>query len=91
MSHSVPSRLGRVSNSNGTGAFYPRAVDSFEEAGLNPAMVEGLVLKFLVEYRHGSRPADRRRARVALWPVSRLSSRAQEPADRRLRQFGIRQ
>jgi predicted ATPase with chaperone activity len=34
--------------SNGTGSFYPRAVDSFEEAGLNSAIIEGLVLKFLV-------------------------------------------
>jgi predicted ATPase with chaperone activity len=29
-------------------AFHPRAVDSFEEAGLNTAIIEGLVFKFLV-------------------------------------------
>jgi predicted ATPase with chaperone activity len=37
-----------VRNANGRGAFYPRAVNTFEEAGLSQAMVEGLVLKFLL-------------------------------------------
>ena len=35
-------------NSTTTPSFYPRAVDSFEEAGLNSAIIEGLALKFLV-------------------------------------------
>jgi len=44
----APSLLGHVSNSNGKSPFHPAAVDDFEEAGLNSAIVEGLVLKFLV-------------------------------------------
>jgi predicted ATPase with chaperone activity len=39
---------GSVANSNGKNAFYPAVVSSFEQAGLNPALVEALVLKFLV-------------------------------------------
>jgi predicted ATPase with chaperone activity len=35
-------------SANGKGAFYPRAVDSFEAAGLNDAIIESLVLKLLV-------------------------------------------
>jgi predicted ATPase with chaperone activity len=35
------------STSQGKLAFYPEAVDRFEAAGLNPALVEALVLKFL--------------------------------------------
>ncbi len=35
-------------NQNVTCSFYPRAVESFEEAGLNAAIIEGLVFKFLV-------------------------------------------
>jgi hypothetical protein len=38
----------RVSSSNETTAFRPPAVDGFDEAGLNTAIIEGLVLKFLV-------------------------------------------
>jgi predicted ATPase with chaperone activity len=37
-----------ISNSNYQNTFYPAVAHSFEEAGLNPAMVEALVLKFLV-------------------------------------------
>jgi predicted ATPase with chaperone activity len=37
-----------LSRSGGTTAFHPAAVDSFEDAGLNTAIIEGLVLKFLV-------------------------------------------
>jgi predicted ATPase with chaperone activity len=35
--------------SNGNAAFCPKAPHSFEDAGLNPATVESLVLKFLVQ------------------------------------------
>ena len=35
-------------NSNGRKAFYPEPVATFEEAGLDYAMVEGLILKFLL-------------------------------------------
>jgi predicted ATPase with chaperone activity len=45
---SVPSLLGRSPNEHGRCAFYPEAVSTFEEAGLNGAIVEGLVLKFLL-------------------------------------------
>jgi len=48
MSLSVPALLGRISSSNGQSAFYPRTVNSFDEAGLNPAILESLVLKFLL-------------------------------------------
>jgi predicted ATPase with chaperone activity len=37
-----------TSTSNEKRLFYPRAVESFEDAGLNAAIIEGLVLKFLV-------------------------------------------
>jgi predicted ATPase with chaperone activity len=37
-----------ATNFNGREAFYPAAVNDFDEAGLNPALVEALVLKFLV-------------------------------------------
>ncbi len=47
MSLSVSSPPGRVSVSNGKSAFYPRAVDNFDDAGLNAAIIESLVLKFL--------------------------------------------
>jgi predicted ATPase with chaperone activity len=40
--------LERFSSANGRTAFEPVAVDQFEDAGLNAAMVEGLVLKYLV-------------------------------------------
>jgi len=45
---SAPSLDSRVPNSNRKIAFFPATVDTFEEAGLNAAIVEGLVLKFLV-------------------------------------------
>ena len=45
-------------------AFYPRAVESFEEAGLNPAIVESLVLKFLVN--GGMAPGRRIAAELGL-------------------------
>ena len=48
MSVSAPSVSGRGVNSHNTKTFFPRAVDSFEDAGLNPAIVESLVLKFLL-------------------------------------------
>ena len=54
----------RVSNSNGKSTFYPRAVDSFEEAGLNPAIVESLVLKFLMNT--GMAPGRRIAAELGL-------------------------
>jgi len=56
----APSLLGHVSNSNGKSPFHPAAVDDFEEAGLNSAIVEGLVLKFLVNC---GMAAGRRRGR----------------------------
>jgi predicted ATPase with chaperone activity len=48
VSLSAPALSGRDANSNGTPAFFPRAADSFEDAGLNPAIIESLVLKFLL-------------------------------------------
>ncbi len=48
MSVSASAVLGRPSTSNGKSLFYPRSPSSFEDAGLNTAIVEGLVLKFLV-------------------------------------------
>jgi len=49
MSVSAPTIPHDVSISNGRVAFCPKAAESFEEAGLNPAMIESLVLKFLVQ------------------------------------------
>jgi len=40
--------LEHPSSSNGKGVFYPAAAQDFEDAGLNPAIVESLVLKYLV-------------------------------------------
>ena len=37
-----------IARSSSKSPFYPRAVETFEEAGLNPAMTEGLVLKFIL-------------------------------------------
>ncbi len=51
MSLSAPSVLPPLldlKNSNGRPAFHPRVVNTFEEAGLSHAMVESLVLKFLL-------------------------------------------
>ncbi|MFI5457452.1 MAG: AAA family ATPase [Isosphaerales bacterium] len=48
MSCTAPLLKSRVSSSNGKTAFHPAAVDGFEDAGLNASMIEGLVLKFLV-------------------------------------------
>jgi hypothetical protein len=64
VSLSVPSLLGRVSSSNGRTAFYPEAVESFEAAGLNPAMVEGLILKLLLNF--GMAPGRRIAAELGL-------------------------
>lgn len=48
MSHSASAVRAPSSTPNGKCSFYPRAVESFEEAGLNSAIIEALVLKFLV-------------------------------------------
>jgi predicted ATPase with chaperone activity len=48
LSLSAPAALAPRARANGKCAFYPHAVDSFEEAGLNSAIIEGLVFKFLV-------------------------------------------
>jgi predicted ATPase with chaperone activity len=48
VSVSAPPVVGPRSATNGKASFYPRAPSSFEEAGLNAAIVEGLVFKFLV-------------------------------------------
>jgi predicted ATPase with chaperone activity len=48
VSLSAPASVACLPSANGKSAFYPRAVDSFEAAGLNDAIVESLVLKFLV-------------------------------------------
>jgi predicted ATPase with chaperone activity len=45
---SAPTLSGRASNANGERSFHPKAVANFDEAGLNAANVESLVLKFLV-------------------------------------------
>jgi predicted ATPase with chaperone activity len=47
VSATAPAVLVRSSQSNGKRAFYPPAAESFEEAGLNSALVESLVLKYL--------------------------------------------
>ena len=49
MSLSTPTIASDASISNGQAAFYPQAPDNFEEAGLNPAMIESLILKFLLQ------------------------------------------
>jgi predicted ATPase with chaperone activity len=64
VSVAAPSLPGRISNSNGKSAFYPRAVDSFDDAGLNPAIVESLVLKFLTNT--GMAPGRRIAAELGL-------------------------
>ena len=91
MSLSASAVLGACSSSNGKSSFYPRAVDSFEEAGLNPAIVEGLVLKFLVNTGMASGRRIAAELGLPFRPVSRLPPPAQEPADPRLRQFGVGQ
>jgi predicted ATPase with chaperone activity len=48
MSLSASDSVATVPSTNGKTAFYPKAVDSFEAAGLNDALIESLVLKFLV-------------------------------------------
>ena len=50
MGISAPSVVSGVtlSGSNGKAPFLPKAVSSFEETGLSHAIIEGLVLKFLV-------------------------------------------
>ncbi len=48
MSTTASAALAPSSSSNGKVAFYPRAPSRFEEAGLNSAIVEALVFKFLV-------------------------------------------
>jgi predicted ATPase with chaperone activity len=64
VSLSVPSLLGRASSSNGTCVFYPEAAQTFEDAGLNPAIIEGLVLKFLLNT--GMAPGRRIAAELGL-------------------------
>jgi predicted ATPase with chaperone activity len=49
MSVSAPPIAHDASTSNGRAAFYPKEAESFEQAGLVPAMVESLVLKYLVQ------------------------------------------
>ncbi len=48
MSDSASAVLEQPSKSNGKIAFCPAAADTFEEAGLNTALIESLVLKYLV-------------------------------------------
>ncbi len=50
MGHSAPSVLSGMSaaGSNGKKPFVPRAVANFEETGLSHALIESLVLKFLM-------------------------------------------
>ena len=51
MGISAPSVLGNmpaIAEANGKKPFIPKAVTNFEETGLSPAMIESLVLKFLV-------------------------------------------
>jgi predicted ATPase with chaperone activity len=64
VSLSVPSLLGRVSSSNGQCKFHPNAVNTFDEAGLNAAVVESLVLKFLMNT--GMAPGRRIAAELGL-------------------------
>jgi predicted ATPase with chaperone activity len=44
----APAPAACTSSTNGRTAFYPKAVESFEAAGLNDAIIESLVLKFLM-------------------------------------------
>jgi predicted ATPase with chaperone activity len=64
VTHRAPSLVGRAPSSNGECKFYPRIVDSFEEAGLNAAIVESLVLKFLLNT--GMAPGRRIAAELCL-------------------------
>jgi predicted ATPase with chaperone activity len=48
VSVSAPASVACLPSANRKTVFYPGAVDSFEAAGLNDAIVESLVLKFLV-------------------------------------------
>ena len=77
MSASASAVLASRSASNGKPSFYPRAPSSFEEAGLNAAIVEGLVFKFLVNCgmarAGGSRPSSA--CRFDRFPSSCASSR----------------
>jgi predicted ATPase with chaperone activity len=49
MGISAPTISHDASTSNGRAAFIPKAAENFEDAGLNPAMIESLVLKLLVQ------------------------------------------
>jgi predicted ATPase with chaperone activity len=64
VSFSESSLPARATNSDGKSTFYPRAVSSFEEAGLNPAIIESLVLKFLINI--GMAPGRRIAAELGL-------------------------
>jgi hypothetical protein len=64
VSLTVVSPLGQVSTSNGRSAFYPRSIENFDEAGLNVAIVESLVLKFLLNV--GMAPGRRVAAELGL-------------------------
>jgi predicted ATPase with chaperone activity len=48
LSASATAALGQSPASSGKESFYPRIPTSFEDAGLNSAIIEGLVLKYLV-------------------------------------------
>jgi predicted ATPase with chaperone activity len=54
----------RLSSTNGECTFYPAAVKTFEEAGLNAAILESLVLKFLMN--SGMAPGRRIAAELGL-------------------------
>ena len=60
---------------------------NFAAAGLNFAMVESLILKFLLNIGVGFRTAHRRGTGPSLRPVSGVPPQPQESADRGLYQF----
>ena len=67
----------------------PRAVDSFEAAGLNDAIVESLVLKFLVNTGMASGRRIAAELGLAVSALSRFPAAAQESAGARLHQFSV--
>ena len=89
MSVSASAVLSPRSTSNGKSLFYPRSPSSFEDAGLNTAIVEGLVLKFLVNSGMASGRRIAAELGLAVSTVSRVPASAQEPAIPLLRRFFI--
>ena len=73
---------------NGQTPFVPKAVADFEGTGLSHALIESLILKFLVNIGHRVGATDRRRAGLAVRAVPGFPPPAQEPTDCDIRQLG---